>query len=388
MTATNHHEINNNECFSVVGFDRFIRTYPTGYRRDDFSYAQRIGHKEFELVNAYKNNDINKFRNLINDGSDINCRTISTGKTLVNFILQQEYSDQHYKFLNELLLAEKKFHKMDDLSSLLHYAISNAYNDLWIDALLKKDFSPNKFGSSKIGQIYEPPIFYAIRKGKQFSIYKLLKTNIDLEVCNSHGEPILNYLIENRSVSLSRNDITNLISNLIEKGVDVNQRDFNGYQAIHCLPFIGYGLKHENLYDIILDNNADINSLTTLGKTPLAVAANKNNIGGLKLLIDKGACLNSTKIMNQSPIFISIARDCSICVDLLISAGYDLSMVDYNGNNILHTMIFEKINDEYYYDKIIEKNPNLLDMKNKEMNTPVDLMKYSNIKKIDFSKYI
>src|SRR5690554_587773 len=78
-----------------------------------------------------------------------------------------------------------------------------------------------------------------------------------------------------------------------------------------------------------LDNNADINTKTADGFTPVIIAAFKNHYEILDILIEKGAELNHMTVRGSTALSLALYNmpygDAQKCLDRLLEAGADPS---------------------------------------------------------------
>ena len=331
-----------------------------------------------ELYEAYCADDINKFRELIKNGKDVNFNVSSD--SFVVKIIKSECTKSNKKFLNELLKPGSGLNLAPgEHSKLMTAAIESHSDDLWVKELIKQKIKINDFGEEiEIEKQIGPPIFCAIKNKKFKAMDSLLKAGVDLEICDSGGDTPLNSLILSL-LAKKADQITGVDTNIekymkifIEKGADVHQKDARGWMPIHCMVTKGFGAKHEYLYDMMLDMGIDINSKSNAGNTILMMSYKKHHV--LDFLIKKGCDLDCQNKNGMSAISASAIFDEEHSFQMLLDAGASVSNIDKDGNNIIHLLIKNGNKHQYYYNKILEKNPNLIYGKNNAGETPKALI--------------
>jgi serine/threonine-protein phosphatase 6 regulatory ankyrin repeat subunit B len=76
---------------------------------------------------------------------------------------------------------------------------------------------------------------------------------------------------------------------LINQGIDVNQRDCDGFTALIYASASG----HTILIQMLIESNADPNAMTNAGKTALMTALEYKHYDAAELLIEKNADINA-----------------------------------------------------------------------------------------------
>lgn len=113
---------------------------------------------------------------------------------------------------------------------------------------------------------------------------------------------------------------------------------------------------NEAAINLINDKDIDINYKDNHNYSPILVAAMKERLQIVKLLIEKGANVNDQDYRGQTPLMgvSNYTYEKIELLELLINAGADWNIVDYEGNdfldrlsNISYTIIVEKYPDKY-----------------------------------------
>ena len=284
-------------------------------------------------------------------------------------------------------------------NELLEFAISSDVDYFCLDKLLKNDFNINSFSGYMLSSVdshdiivpFNPAIFMAVSTLKKDMVDMVLKHKPDLSVCDNRNTPILIYLIQKFILHEKVNsEVVSIFSSLIEKGANSNDRDIRGYQPLHsiCEIYKGSGLHNVNskkmnlkyykqMFDILLENNVDINSRNASGETPLVVATKCNNVNAIKILIEKGADWSIINKDGMHAIHWSAILKCKDSLEFFIDNGMDMSIICNLGHTIFFYMLVmdgvelskdpdkrSEINFSVY-EKLLKNYPDLISHKDK-----------------------
>ena len=341
---------------------------------------------------SYHDNDVEKFRQLIKDGYDVNGFMLD-GKSLIEHILMNYGQiDKNIEFFDELINDNVDFKSIIKQKFLLSMAVNNPSEKAihYIKKILQYNYSIDSFGAirkrNSINGIdycvkYNPPIFESIgplSSSENFHFYDLiLEKNPDLEICNEYGETIISYLIDyHHTYYIKYCNFYLLIDKMIKKGADPNQRNYlDGTNSLHRLcecPKISSN--YEKLFDLFLNSGCDINSLNPKGSHALMFSTYHNNPSATKILIEKGSDINISNRYGLTAIIYAVEQGNVLPFDILLDHNAILTNVDIYGSNIFHNMLRSNMHNEYFYIKILERNPELLSMQNKKGETPIDMV--------------
>ena len=355
---------------------------------------------------SYNDNEIEKFRQLIKDGHDVNGLG-RDGHSLIEHILTDyDQIDKNIKFFDELINDDIDFRSIIKQKFLLSIAATNPHKKSihYIKKLIKFNIDINSFGTglgpspepctyNSYRKVYEPPIFQSVpmlsmRNKFNDYYYLLLKKNPDLEICNHNGETIINYLIfENEVIGINQYNFYSLISKMIKQGADPTQRSYNnGCNSLHELcKAPNTSLNYKKLFDLFLKHGCDINSVDFDGCTPLQYAFIYRNLEAIKILIKNGVDINKHGKFNMPVIFQAAAYNNLESFNIFFENNAILTHILDNDNNILHIMLKSESYNEHFYTKILDKNPELLLMKDIFGKTPIDIINNIRIKSVKSS---
>ncbi len=131
-----------------------------------------------------------------------------------------------------------------------------------------------------------------------------------------------------------------IIKDLIESGVDVNAKDFNGDTPLHYLFHPQQIKKPEiSLIDLFLKNGANINLTNDEGTSPLLNAVAYGDVSFIKYMKQKGADINLAQGDGLTPLIASIWSHNFKIFSFLLKSGANLEAREQA----------KLINDNIYY---------------------------------------
>jgi len=136
--------------------------------------------------------------------------------------------------------------------------------------------------------IYE--LFHAIQNGDFSSVRELIDKGVDVNVTDTDGWAPIHYA--------TSKGLTKIIQILVEKGADPNKRTREGWTPLHLA--VVYD-KHD-VAVLLLQKGADPNLQDSKGKTPLHWAIENNKTELVKLLVESGARLDVPDREGKTPL--------------------------------------------------------------------------------------
>jgi ankyrin repeat protein len=114
------------------------------------------------------------------------------------------------------------------------------------------------------------------------------------------------------------------IEQFIQNGGDVNKKkDKYGYSPL--MVALNINNKDKDIIKLLLDNGADVNTISNYGMTPLMVAFNINNKKDkdiIKLLLDNGADVNAQDYDGRTPLLFAVLNNYDKdIIQLLVDTG-------------------------------------------------------------------
>ena len=126
-----------------------------------------------------------------------------------------------------------------------------------------------------------------------------------------------------------RNDNADVVSDLLQRGLDPNTHDPKGQPGLTIAMREG-ALKVARV--LLARPETDVNALNQAGESALMMAALKGNLAGAELLLARGAKVNQS---GWSPLHYAAAGPDSKMVQLLIDRGADVEAASPNGTTPL-----------------------------------------------------
>ena len=137
---------------------------------------------------------------------------------------------------------------------------------------------------------------------------------------------------------------------LIEKGVDVNQKDSGGYSplsyALGSKPGSNFD---QDLANVLIDHGADINELDADLSTFLAVNVERGNLPVAEYLVGKNAKGDTTDKQGRTPLHVAIQEGNRDIIKLLVESYPNILHTTDNEGNPPLEYAFQKGNDMVMY---------------------------------------
>ena len=229
------------------------------------------------------------------------------------------------KKIYELLENRKNLEKLIGKDNLLSLAIK--YNKLDVaEILLKSGANPNlpkKSGMKNLSYVneYRPPFIDALESKNEAMVDLFLANGADINMRFDKGRTIAH--------EVSNIDVLKL---LLSKGLDVNIPDDYGKIAAF------YPHRDIKFFELLLENTKDINAKDKEGVSLLssAVIDADDSIKNIKILIDKGADVNSRCLKGWTPLHYAVYNDPhKNVVNLLLSKGAEINAKNADGQTPL-----------------------------------------------------
>ena len=123
---------------------------------------------------------------------------------------------------------------------------------------------------------------------------------------------------------------------LIERGVNVLQKDRKGYSALHLAALNG----HTDCVRLLIEHGADVNEFTypydRNGYTPLMLAAEKGHLQAVQVLLQNGGELNRGNEMAWLPLHSAVSRNRTELVKFLLKLDGNVLASTVRGTTVLH----------------------------------------------------
>lgn len=131
---------------------------------------------------------------------------------------------------------------------------------------------------------------------------------------------------------------------LINKGVDINAEDTQGFTALIHACSNGY----ENIVDILLEKGVEVNVHGGHDRTALNRALENSYNSIAKKLIDKGACVDGdNRAYGWIPLTACVRKNNKEMYEYLINRGADPDSKDHKGNGKSANELRVKLNRDF-----------------------------------------
>ncbi|MBQ7257031.1 MAG: ankyrin repeat domain-containing protein [Abditibacteriota bacterium] len=202
------------------------------------------------------------------------------------YALNKNYNEKLFKFISENV---KDTNIIRPQGTLLNIAINND-NVSAVKILLEKGADVNLKGTSY-------PLISALIKGNKEILNLILEKNPNPNIEYVGGLTPLMFA--------SKYDDYATVKKLIDLGADATKSSNQGFNALH-LAIFNQTEDKEKIINLLLEKGIDINAKSSLGLTPIHVAMGMGDFETTKILKDKGATIEPTKMQVDA---LEVARD-------------------------------------------------------------------------------
>lgn len=162
---------------------------------------------------------------------------------------------------------------------------------------------------------------YAARRGDYDAVKLLLIAGANPNAAPSNYRPPLFSAVSAPSIAC--------VKLLLRAGANIYALDQNGYQAVHIACY------DEAILEYLLKKGASINFSSKNGVTPLHFAVHYQQAGSIKILLERGAEVNTTD-GEETPFLNSLYRGSDSIMEMLLAHGADYTILLKPKNSALH----------------------------------------------------
>ena len=301
--------------------------------------------KQFYLNEAINQNNIERVKQLVDEGADLNCRfhfntnPLCLAVTLKHTDIVKVLVEGGADVLNPDTTKARKYP--------LHHAAALGLTDI-ICILLTKD-SEMQMDATDV--LYMRPLHWAAWNGHLPTVKHMIMQGTEVNVCDDVGRTPLHRAAERDHVAVAKL--------LVQSGAVINAQDVNGwsplFQSVIC--------NQADIVKTLVNLGIDVNLLTHNGDNALhfAVARLRNDIlptllstavevyrrhlratnpalpamiGGercsdieiIKTLVNAGIDVNCVNGRGETPLYLAASEGCTSVVRFLILAGANLTL--------------------------------------------------------------
>ncbi|XP_048244207.1 serine/threonine-protein phosphatase 6 regulatory ankyrin repeat subunit B-like isoform X2 [Haliotis rufescens] len=201
-----------------------------------------------------------------------------------------------------------------DGNSLLHLACLGGNT-----AIVQHVLSPNINSRGINGYT---PVMVAAFNGHQ-SVFDLLVSNqADLTLVDTHGNRLLHLAC--------RGGNTAIVQHVLSPS-NINSRGRHGYTPVMVAAVSG----HQSVFDLLVSNQADLTLLDTDGNSLLDHASQGGDTAIVQHVLSPSN-INSRCTHGYTPVMVAAVSGHQSVFDLLVSNQADLTLVDTDGDSLLH----------------------------------------------------
>lgn len=276
---------------------------------------------------AVRANDINKVRQLLEEGVDVNIQTEFSGQTP------------------------------------LHWSVVGGNNEI-TRLLLEKGANLEAKNFSGMTPLHLLSAAYHLERTG--TLLLLLEKGAQVNTIDKNGATPLHTVAEN--------NFAPFVKVLLEHGADIEMKHMKyGTTPLHTA-ILSWKPGIETI-EILLAHGANINARDDTLRTPLFFAIRKDKTERLKFLLKNGADPNAQANDGETPLHSAMTEGDLSIIELLINAGAKIKIKDNWGSTPLHRAVYYGKADAVKF--LIEKgaNPDAKDNKSKK---PLDIAREKN----------
>ena len=341
-----------------------------------------------ELFNSYIKDDLDKFKNLIASGSNVNCLlpcklsqngVISLLKKVI--INDEGKSDERNKeFFDILIDSSVHLESVDSNVPLLWHALCEQKDTYYAKKILEKGYDVNNI-ISRVSEDYDLAhhdlAFNLMILGGEERIDLFFEQKPNINILNSYGETFLNFFFD-----YNRDIFDKYIYIMIDNGADLSLTNKDGICLLHCIVNSNYNLAYDlrlKYVKLNLENNVSPNIFNLYGETLLMTSSANGYTEIAEVLIKYGADVNKQDNHGETALMHAIKNCQYDLVGILSKNNADFATVDQDGQSAAHYLSAQicLLPDGDIKTKFIEYlmlHPNLLDVMDNCNKTPMDIL--------------
>ncbi|WP_341811544.1 ankyrin repeat domain-containing protein [Wolbachia endosymbiont (group A) of Oxytorus armatus] len=258
-----------------------------------------------QLFNAVRQNNLDKVRELINQGASINAQEVGIyGKKPIHIA-----AENNNKNIIEFLLSRGV--SIDDTERVgntpLHYAA-------WRGGLEAAEFLVDRGASiNAADNSGKKPVHVAAENNNKNVIEFLLSKGVSVDEIDKNGWTPLHY-----TARFSQLEAAQL---LVDKGANINAQNVYGREAIH----IAAEHDNKNIIELLLNKGVSVNEVDKDGWTPLHWASWSGHLDVVEYLIRKGANINAADNSGKRPVHVAAESNNKNIIEFLLSKGENVN---------------------------------------------------------------
>ncbi|XP_071100543.1 ankyrin repeat domain-containing protein 50-like [Haliotis cracherodii] len=211
--------------------------------------------------------------------------------------------------------------------------VDNSGNNILHIVCLQSDLEAVKYvlsqdmvGINDRGEYERTPVMRAAEKGYKEVVELLVHKGADVTLVDKDGNNILHLACQKNNVELVKYVLSQDMVGINDRGVyertPVMRAARNGYKEV---------------VELLVHKGADVTLVDKDGNNILHLACQKNNVEMVKYVLSQDMVgINDRGWYERTPVMRAAEKGYKEVVELLVHKGADVTLVDKDGNNILH----------------------------------------------------
>lgn len=226
--------------------------------------------KNGELLEAAFNNDYNKLQKALNEGAEINAKTLVSEETALHLVCRLSYVDIVKFLLDQSAdIKARDGDKWTPLHSAAYGGNASIAEHLFSHGILSEIDDRDWLGRT--------PLTLACESGTADIVFTLLQKGADVSAQNDDGDTPL--------ILASRYGDIEMVKNVLKYEPDVHKARKNGVTALHRAIFNPKNEDRKKIVQMLLKSGAESTRITHDGQTPLHQASKLGYLDVVELLL-------------------------------------------------------------------------------------------------------
>lgn len=171
-----------------------------------------------------------------------------------------------------------------------------------------------------------PLLHVAVMAGRQRAFDWLVRVGADPHVRDARGLSIVHTAALHPRLA----DAQPFLQRALDAGLPVDDRDADGYTALHFAVFHD----RSDVVAWLLDHGASLRARTTVGTTALRHAIRWRRSNAARSLLEAGAYVDERDFDGETPLLEATVNPA--LAGLLLEFGADVAAINHHGDNLLH----------------------------------------------------